>query len=103
MRMKREYVKRNKKKEGIVKTEQKGELYDNDSSLTGGIYATLQCLFFLHFIRLHMFRTKCSFCSFSLSTSLVLTPVFFLFVLIASLVYVYINILPFAYYYKRNC
>ena len=54
------------KKEGIVKTEQKGELYDNDSSLAGGIYATLQCLFFLHFIRLHMFRTKCSFCSFSL-------------------------------------
>lgn len=75
MRMRREYVKR--KKEGIVKTEQKGELYDNDSSLTGGIYATLQCLFFFILFDYTCFEQNVHF-----ALSLSLSPVFFFLLLL---------------------
>jgi len=70
------------KKEGIVKTEQKGELYDNDSSLTGGIYATLQCLFFFILFDYTCFEQNVHF-------ALSLSPVFFfLLLLLASHMYI---------------
>ena len=70
MRMKREYVKRNKKKRVLLKRNKKVNfmiMIPHSQEVYTLLYSVF---FFLHFIRLHMFRTKCSFCSFSLSRHL---------------------------------